>query len=472
MPALETPVDIAFAAAVLVAAVIASGHAVLNKREPRSSAVWLLVIWILPAAGPVLYALLGINRVERRAARFRRRKVRRLSEPAVRAVEPGTHFAPLARLVGRIVQRPLVPGNSVEPLVDGAYAYPAMLDAIGRARSTIAMASYIFDGNGIGTAFVEALAAAAKRGVAVRVLIDDVDARFSRNSAVGPLKRAGVNVAVFNPPLVPARLHAINLRNHRKILVVDGCDGFTGGMNVDARYWNPESPERVFRDLHYRLRGPVVTQLAEVFAEDWQFTTSEALRGTQWFPSCEPAGDVIARVIEAGPDESIDRLRWAIIGACNAAQRSIRITTPYFLPDATLISSLGAAALRGVDVDILLPERSDLPHVHWAAFGQLWQVLEQGCRVHLRKGAFDHTKLMVVDGAWTFLGSANWDARSLRLNFELNVECYSVELGAMMEGLLQPRIAGARPLSLDALNRRSLAVKLRDGVARLFSPYL
>jgi cardiolipin synthase A/B len=271
---------------------------------------------------------------------------------------------------------------------------------------------------------------------------------------------------------VPARLHAINLRNHRKILVVDGCEGFTGGMNVDARYWKPESPENAFRDLHYRLRGPVVTQLAEVFAEDWQFTTSEALRGSQWFPACEPAGDVIARVIEAGPDESIDRLRWAIIGACNAAQRSIRIATPYFLPDATLISALGAAALRGVEVDILLPERSDLPHVHWAAFGQLWQVLERGCRVHLRKGAFDHTKLMVVDGAWTFLGSANWDARSLRLNFELNVECYSVELGALMEGLLQPRIASARPLSMDALNRRSLPVKLRDGVARLFSPYL
>ena len=456
----------------LVAALIASGHAVLNKREPRSSAVWLLVIWILPAAGPVLYALLGINRVERRAARFRRRKVRRLSEPSVRAVEPATHFAPLARLVGRIVQRPLVPGNAVEPLVDGAHAYPAMLDAIARAKSSISMASYIFDGNGIGAAFVEVLAAAAKRGVAVRVLIDDVDARFSRKSATGPLKRAGVNVAVFNPPLVPARLHAINLRNHRKILVVDGCEGFTGGMNVDARYWKPDSPEHAFRDLHFRLRGPVVTQLAEVFAEDWQFTTSEALRGAQWFPACEPAGDVIARVIEAGPDESIDRLRWAIIGGCNAAQRSIRITTPYFLPDATLISALGAAALRGVEVDVLLPEHSDLPHVHWAAFGQLWQVLERGCRVHLRKGAFDHTKLMVVDGAWTFLGSANWDARSLRLNFELNVECYSVELGALMEGVLQPRIASARPLTMEALNRRSFPAKLRDGVARLFMPYL
>jgi cardiolipin synthase A/B len=472
VPAFEDPIDVAFGAAVLVAALIASGHAVLNKREPRSSAVWLLVIWILPAGGPILYALLGINRVERKAARFRRRKVRRLSEPVVRAVEPATHFAPLARLVGRIVERPLVPGNLVEPLVDGAYAYPAMLDAIAHARSTVSFASYIFDGNGIGAQFVEALAAAAKRGVEVRVLIDDVDARFSRKTATRPLKQAGVNAAVFNPPLVPARLHAINLRNHRKILVVDGREGFTGGMNVDVRYWRPEAQEQAFHDLHFRLRGPVVTQLAEVFAEDWQFTTGEALRGENWFPALQPAGEVIARVIEAGPDESIDRLRWVIIGGCNAAQRSVRICTPYFLPDATLIAALCAAALRGVEVDILLPERSDLPHVHWAAFSQLWQVLERGCRVHLRPGAFDHSKLMVVDGAWTFLGSANWDARSLRLNFELNVECYSVELGALMDGLLQKRIASARPVTLQQLNQRSLPVKLRDGIARLFMPYL
>jgi cardiolipin synthase len=209
-----------------------------------------------------------------------------------------------------------------------------------------------------------------------------------------------------------------------------------------------------------------------VFAEDWQFACGEALRGQKWFPPLEPVGRMAARAIAAGPDERHDRLRWVLLGGLNAAQRSVRIATPYFIPDSALISALGAAALRGVDVDIVLPERSDLPHVHWATFGQLWQVLERGCHVHLRPGPFDHSKLMVVDGAWTLLGSANWDARSLRLNFELNVECYSVELGAHMEGLLQARIAAARPVSLAQLAARPLAMKLRDGVARLFVPYL
>ncbi len=465
-------IDLAFAVAVIVAAAFASGHAVLYKRESRSAALWLVVVWVLPALGPLLYLTIGVNRVERRATRLRRRMVRHRTEPQFPPGEPGTHFTPLARLVGKVVGRPLLQGNSVEALIDGAHAFPAMLDAIGRARRAIAMSSYIFDGNGVGARFVEALAAAARRGVEVHVLIDDVDARWSRSSAVKPLRRAGIDVAVFNPPLVPARLHAVNLRNHRKILVVDGAEAFTGGINVDCRYWRPEAPEQAFRDLHFRLRGPVVAHLMEVFADDWHFATEEALRGEKWFPHLGPAGSILARGIEAGPDESFERVRWAVIGGLHAAQRSVRILTPYFLPDQSLITALDAAALRGVEVDIVLPEKSDLPHVHWAAFGQLWQVLERGCRVWLRPGAFDHSKLLLVDGAWTLLGSANWDARSLRLNFELNVECYSVELGAHLEGLVQARIAGARRYTLADDARRGLPVKMRAGIARLFAPYL
>lgn len=464
--------NIAFGMAVLVAALIASGHAVIHKRDSRAAALWLAVIWLVPAIGSLLYLLIGINRVERKAARIRRRMVRHRTAPQFPPSEPGTHFVPLARLVGRVVERPLQPGNAVDALVDGAHAFPAMLEAIAGARTSVAMASYIFDSHGIGAEFVKALGAAARRGVQVRVLIDDVDARFSSSTAVKPLREEGVTVAVFNPPLVPARLHAVNLRNHRKILVVDGAVGFTGGLNIDCRYWRPDAPHHAFRDLQFRLRGPVVAQLAEVFVDDWHFATDEALRGPQWFPQLAAAGEVLARGIEAGPDEDFERLRWAIIGGLNAAQRSVRILTPYFVPDQVLISALNAAAMRGVEVDIVIPARSDLPHVHWAIFGQLHQVLGHGCRVWTRPGPFDHSKLLIVDGAWTLIGSANWDARSLRLNFEFDVECYSVEFGAHLDGLVQARIASARPVTLAELRARSLAIKLRDGTARLFAPYL
>jgi cardiolipin synthase A/B len=474
---MRDPVDIAFGLAVVAAAVFASGHAIIYKRESRSASLWVVLIWVMPALGPILYLLMGVNRVHRRAARMRADTVRLRGEPHVAEIEPsGTHLAPLARMLNNIVERPLVAGNSVEELVDGAQAYPAMLEAIDGARNSIMLASYIFHGEGIGAHFVEALIRARQRGVAVRVLADDFAARFTRSSPAKPLQRAGVPFGVFNPPLVPARINAVHLRNHRKILVVDGTIGFTGGMNIDRRYWTPQpaAPDAPApsRDLHFRLRGPIVPQLAEVFAEDWNFATDEVLRGAPWFVSCAPAGEVLARCIDDGPDESTEPLRWSMVAGLNQAQRSVKIMTPYFVPDSALITALDVTAMRGVEVDIVIPSVGDVPHVQWAAWGQLWQVLERGCRVWASPGPFDHTKLMVVDGAWTLLGSANWDARSLRLNFELNVECYSVEFGARMEGVVQARINAARQVTMDEVNARSLPVKLRDGAARLFAPFL
>jgi cardiolipin synthase len=461
---------LAFTLGAVLAAMVTSAHAVIYKRESRSAAIWVILMWVLPALGVVLFILLGGNRVERKAARLRRRtpRHRQLSHASG---EPGTHFAPLARLVGEIGGRPLLPGNSVEPLVNGAEAYPAMLQAIAASQRSIMLASYIFDGDGVGAEFVSALDAAQRRGVEVRVLIDDVSCRFSRTPASKSLARTGVRLGIFNPPLVPARLHAANLRNHRKIMVVDGRLGFTGGMNIARRYWR-DGAELAYRDLHFRLRGPVVAHLAEVFCDDWAFTNGERLQGDAWFPALEPAGNVLARGIESGPDEAFGRVRWAMIGALNAAQRSVRIVTPYFIPDSGLISAINAASLRGVDVDILTPEETDLPHVQWAAFGQMWQALDHGAELYLRPGPFDHSKLMVVDGAYVLLGSANWDARSLRLNFEFDVECYSVELGAYLDAMVESRISQSRPYTLAQVNARPLPVKLRDGIARLFAPYL
>jgi cardiolipin synthase len=449
-------------------ALMASAHAVIYKRESRSAALWAIVIWLLPAAGPTLYVLFGVNRVRRRAARLRGEMVRLRPTAELGTADPDGHFAPLARLIGTVCPRPLLPGNGIEALVDADEAYPAMLDAIDSAEKSIGLASYIFHGDGIGERFVDALARAVHRGVEVRVLIDDVDVRFSRTSAAKALRERNVPLGVFNPPVVPARVAALHLRNHRKILVVDGALGFTGGMNIDRRYWGPDA----YHDTHFSIRGPVVSQLSEVFADDWQFVTGERLEGPRWFSSPRSGGPTLARCIEDGPDESVLRLRWAMIGGLNAAQRSARILTPYFVPDTAVISALNAAALRGVEVDIVLPQRSDLPHVDWAATGQLWQVLEHGCRVWKDSGSFDHSKLLVVDSAWTLLGSANWDSRSLRLNFELNVECYCTEFGGRMEKLVLAKRAGSRQVTLADLDARPFAVKLRDGTARLLAPFL
>jgi cardiolipin synthase A/B len=473
-----------YLAGVVVAgsALAASLHAIFTKRHVGSAVAWVGLIWLSPLVGAVLYLFLGINRISRRASALRGRLARyRRSEsmPAVSVEELLHYLGPryehilgIARLAERITVRPLLVGNRIEPLRDGDEAYPAMLRAIDAATTSVTLVSYIFDNDRAGGAFRDALAGAVKRGVEVRVLVDAVGARYSFPSMVHVLQRAGIPTARF----LPAALHwgaaYFNLRNHRKIMVVDGRIGFTGGINIRDGHWLALGPSHPVQDLHFRVEGPVVAELQEVFAEDWTFTTGEVLAGAAWFPPLEPAGSTTARGISDGPDIDFEKLPSILIGALGSARSSVRIMTPYFVPDPNLITALTLAALRGVSVQILLPERSNLPLVHWASAAHWAQVLEKGCRIFLAPPPFDHSKLMVVDGVWTLLGSANWDPRSLLLNFEFNVECYDPVLGRRMDAWLAERLDGAREISLDEVRGRPAGVRLRDGLARLLSPYL
>jgi cardiolipin synthase len=476
--AVSAPIGLAWATTLvaLAAALVAAGHAVVYKRDPRSATLWVLLIILLPLGGSLLYLLFGINRYQRRARRLYPGDGHRqgtTGTPAVPATLPG-ELGGLAHLVGRSTGLPLTAGNLFEPLHGGEEAYPAMVAAIDAAQRSVALASYIFDGTGIGGQFVQALYRAHARGVEVRVLIDDAHARWTPRSAYKALQKRAVPVAAFNPTLIPACLHAAHLRNHRKLLVVDGTIGFTGGMNIAAEYWRPDAPEQACRDLHFRLHGPVVSHLAQCFTDDWFDTTGERLATAFWGlpPAEDAAGGSWARGIEAGPDETLDRMRWTFMGALSAARRSVRIWTPYFVPDQPMIAALSTAALRGVRVDVLTPANSDHPTVQWAARAQYWQVLEHGARIFERPGPFDHSKLMLVDDAWCCLGSANWDARSLRLNFEFNVEVYDPALCRQLAAQFDAVREASVEVSAEALRQRPLAVRLRDGVARLFAPVL
>ena len=347
-----------------------------------------------------------------------------------------------------------------------------MLNAIAGARRTIALSTYIFDRDEVGLAFARALSEARRHGVAVRVLIDGTGLRYSWPSILGTLRHEGVRHARFLPPFPVGRLFTLNLRNHRKILVVDGETGFTGGMNIRVGHWLKKNPARPVQDLHFRVSGPVVAQLQEVFADDWLFAAGESLRGEKWFPRLDSAGPVIARGICDGPDEDLDKLRWTILGAVAAARESIRIVTPYFLPEPGLISALNVAAMRGVEVEIILPGKSNLPLVHWASEANWWQVLQRGCRLWLAPPPFDHTKLCIVDDCWSLVGSANWDPRSLRLNFEFNLECYDAALARTLGTLFAAKLKSARHITLADVDARSLPARLRAGAARLLTPFL
>lgn len=460
-----------------LAALLASIHALLNKRDSRAATLWLGTIWFLPVLGPILYLALGVNRIRRRAISLGVHKrvagtiPKNLGESQVSGVE---HLQMLARVVSRVVARPLTPGNRVHPLVDGDEAFPAMLAAIDSATKSISLVTYIFDNDASGRKFAKALGRAIERGVAVRVLIDAAGTRYSWPPITRGLKRLKVPIAKFLPAsvLTPWRVTTINLRNHRKVLIIDGQTGFTGGINLRQGNMLSENPPSPVQDLHFRVEGPLVAQLQDAFAADWTFTTGETLDGDLWFPELQECGNVVARVITDGPDADFETVRLTLLAALAEAQDSVQVVTPYFLPDSTLITALNLAALRGVRVDVILPAKSNLKFVDWASRALWWQLLERGCRIWLTPPPFDHSKLMIVDGHWVLLGSANWDARSLRLNFELNVEGYGREFAGQMGKIVQQKLRGARAVTLDQADGRSYAAKLRDAFARLFSPYL
>jgi cardiolipin synthase A/B len=466
----------------LLLPVIAAGHVVLYKRDSRSAIAWVGFVWLVPLIGAVMYFTFGVNRIRHKAAQLRKNLERYRAEATQLECMPeelqrhlpdhGGYLKMLARVVGGVVERPLLPGNRIDPLVNGDEAYPAMLEAIGHARQTISFVTYIFDRDEIGMVFAHALGEAVRRGVEVRVLVDATGARYSWPTILHTLQREGVRHARFLPPFAFLHPMSINMRTHRKILVVDGCVGFTGGMNIRVGHCLGRKPKKPVQDIHFRVKGPVVIQLQEVFADDWLFTTGESLRGDSWFPQIESAGQMLARGVTDGPDENFEKLRWTLLGALSIVRHSVQIMTPYFLPDPAVVSALNLAAMRGVQVDIILPARINLPFVLWASRAMWWQVLQHGCRIWLTPPPFDHSKLMLVDGCWVLLGSANWDPRSLRLNFEFNLECYDIELAQRLEQWVETKRIEARPVTLEEVDGRSLPARLRDGIARLITPYL
>lgn len=451
-----------------------SVHVLLHKREPSVALGWMGLVWLVPFLGAFLYVGFGVNRIKRLAKILRETGERPIpSIPGggeqVPGVPPEHHWQGLKEVLDRVTGLPLVPGNAVAQLRDGNVAYPAMLDAIEGATRTVGLSTFILGNDLWGRQFVEALERAVGRGVEVRLLIDGAGQYYTWPPIAKRLRASGVPFARFLHSFVPWRMPYINLRNHRKILVVDGRVGFTGGMNLRASHVGlpPEAT-----DLHFRVEGPVVRQMTRTFADDWQYTTRERLGGEGWFPDIAPSGSAPARGIVDGPDEDHDKCRWAFLAGLGQARRSVIVATPYFLPDQALVTALSHAALRGVEVDILLPATNNWPFVQWAANPVVQQVVREGCRVWMTPGPFDHSKYLVVDDLWCLVGSANWDPRSLQLNFEFNLETWDGELAESLSAVATERMTGTQPLTAHALERRPLHLKLRDGAARLLAPYM
>lgn len=461
-------------------ATLAIVHALLYKRDSRAALGWVSVSLFFPFAGPLLYYMLGINRIQTQAQKLAHHHPFRLRigyergavgiNPATVIQDLGPHLESFVRISDYVSSRPLQEGNSVEMLQNGEHTYPLMLEAINTAASQVLLITYLFESDSIGNEFVAALIAAHQRGIEVRVIVDGIGELYSWPRISNKLRSAGVPVARFLPPKLLPPSFSVNLRNHRKILVVDGATGFTGGMNIGKRHLVESSSAKRTADLHFRVQGPVVDQLKDIFVEDWRFSTGETLTVQKTKHVLQKG--CYCRCISDGPNEDLDKISLILMGAISAAKHQITIITPYFLPSREMIASLQSAALRGVDVAIILPVRSNLRFIDWATRNLMWELLQHKVKIYYQPPPFAHTKLFIVDRVYAQIGSANLDPRSLRLNFELNLEIYGVEY---VVGLLKHAEETRRnsiEISLQEVDGRSLAIRIRDALFWLFMPYL
>ncbi len=473
------------AAISIVLGAVAAIHATMTKDEVRTALGWVGVILLSPIVGAVVYAIAGVNRIRRSSISHQRANRGHIAlyhlshfdttNDLVRAAF-GKQFGAMKILGDTVSRYDFTTGNALDMLESGDEAYAAMLEAIGAAQRSVLLESYIFDRDAVGEKFAEALAAAVRRGVEVRVLVDAVGARYSIPSIVGLLKEKGVPATVFNGNIVIGlRLPYANLRTHRKILVIDGQVGFTGGMNIRAGFARSVAGDAAAMDTHFRLEGPAVADLFHIAAEDWAFAAGEALSGPAWriaAPKNPPGVGTLVRMVGSGPDRNIETNHRMLMGAFSIAEEHILVMTPYLLPDRELISALVTAARRGVSVDIVVPGVNNLKLVDRAMRAQFDQLLKGGCRIWRAGGAFNHSKLVTIDGAWSYVGSSNLDPRSLRLNFEVDMEVLDHDMAREIEGRIAKVIETSRQVNLGQLRNRPFAARLIDRIIWLGSPYL
>jgi cardiolipin synthase len=358
------------------------------------------------------------------------------------------------RSMGALLGPGIVPGNSVRPLCNGDEIFPAMLDAIRGATRTICFETFIYWTGAIGREFADALSERAQAGVKIHVVLDWVGTGKMEEATIERMKRAGVEVVKYHP-LRWYSVGRLNNRTHRKLLIVDGKVGFTGGVGI-ADHWlgNAEDPEH-WRDSHFRLEGPAVAQMQAVFMDNWMETCSQVLHGEEYFPHLESVGPHAAQVFKSSADDASESVRLMYLMSIASAERSVRIASAYFVPDALAVSTLAAAERRGARVEIIVPSRRTDAKVVRRASRSLWGgLLEAGVAIYEYQPTMYHVKVMVVDEVWTSVGSTNFDNRSFRLNDEANLNILDAELAAGQATMFEADKAKSRRITLEEWRRR------------------
>jgi cardiolipin synthase len=451
----------------------------MTKRNTTAAVAWCLLVLLMPFLGPLLFWVFGythvsrpLRRVQRQRSAYRVMHPPRKQEAARGREEPIPTWADLGEIGCKVHAFPVSGGNGVALYHDTAAAFDGLLAAVAAAKHHVHLEFYIVRNDATAGRLIALLAEKARAGVEVRLLYDAMGSVNLKGRTLRPLFEAGGQAAAFLP-LNPLRSRIqVNLRNHRKVAVIDGRTAFTGGMNVGDEYLGLSDEFGYWRDSFLKLDGPAVAGLQRVFSEDWDFACDEPLNGDAYFPELPEAGDAVVQVVESGPDQDIKTIRELYFAAILSARERLWVATPYFVPDPGLLDALRLARYRGVDVRLLTVLRSDSWVTGYAARYYYPALLDAGADVYRYKRGMMHAKLMMADGRWAMVGSANLDNRSLHLSFEAGCVLHSPALVAELEEQFRRDVEDSVRIDPDVFAARGFPSRLTENACRLLSPLL
>ena len=458
---------------------------VLENRSPIRTISWVLVLVTLPVVGIIIYLFFGQE--YRKKKMFSKKglyyleKLRKQTQAQLKQLPGNYHLFEetilskrhLINLMLSNSNALLTDNNEITILKNGNETFPAIFQAIENARHHIHLEYYIIDNDEIGGQLKDMLIRKAKQGVEVRFIYDDVGSWQLPSKYIKELQHAGVKIDCFMKVRFPMLTSRVNYRNHRKIVVVDGETGFTGGLNFADRYMYGVKYLGVWRDTHLMVKGGAATALQIVFMADWFFVSKEILSGEVYFKTFRPgSGKKLVQIVSSGPDSDWESIGQAYFSAIASAREKVFIASPYLIPPSDIIYAMKTAALGGIDIRVLLPGKSDAIITKWGTNSYLEELLETGVKIYLYQPGFMHSKLMVVDGVFSTVGTANLDSRSLETNFEVNAMIYDEEIAAEIEKQFLADLKQSREVFLEEWKKRSRISKAKESFARLLSPML
>lgn len=458
----------------------------LERRGASSTWAWLLVLFFLPIVGFLLYLLFG--------RQIQRQSLFKLSEEdkvglehiineQIEALDKEQLIAPSEEVMKHrdmirmlLINQPafLTTDNKVDILTDGRKKFDSLLKDIMNAEDHIHLQYYIFKRDGIGQEIIDALEIKLKQGVEVKMLYDDMGSRTLTLSKFKEFRELGGQVEAFFPSILPLINFRLNNRNHRKIVVIDGKIGYVGGFNVGDEYLGLDKRFGYWRDTHLRIEGDAVNALQLRFMLDWnsQSTRNNLSYMPKYFPDVKSNGEIGIQIASSGPDDELQQIKYGYLKMITAAKHSIYIQTPYFIPDASFLDALKIAALSGVNVNIMIPNKPDHPFVYWATYSNAGELLKAGVKIFIYENGFIHTKMVVIDDEVASVGTANMDLRSFELNFEVNAFIYDSAIAEQLRRTFEDDVKVSSELTAEIYNQRVLWIKIKEAFSRLISPIL